>query len=121
MSRRDTPVRIRSDNATNFIGADKELQRQNSNFVNGKIADTLGTERIEWIFNCPLNPHVGGCWKRLVRSVKRSMGHALYNENLQEHSLYSLMREAENLVNSRPLTHIPLDTPTDEPITTYNN
>lgn len=58
-----------------------------------------------------------GCWERLVRSVKRAMGHALYNVNLQEHSLYSLMCEAENLVNSRPLTHVPLETPTDEPIT----
>ncbi|XP_017468804.1 PREDICTED: uncharacterized protein LOC108360867 [Rhagoletis zephyria] len=116
-SRRGIPVRIRSDKATSFIGEDNELQRQLADFDSGKIADTLANKRIESVFNTPLNPHAGGCWERLVRSVKRAMGHALYNENLQEHCLYSLMCEAENMVNSRPLTHIPIDTPTDEPIT----
>lgn len=75
-------------------------------------------ERIEWIFNCPLFPHAGGCWERLVRSIKRAMGHAsLFGEKLHEHGLYSLMCEAENIVNSRPLTHIPLDALTEEPLT----
>lgn len=117
MSRRGTPVRIRSDNGTNFVGADRELQKQLKEFDQGMIADALATKNIEWVFNCPLNPHAGGCWERLVRSVKRAMGHALFGESLHEHSLYSLMCEAENIVNSRPLTHIPLDTPTEEPLT----
>ncbi|XP_036330280.1 uncharacterized protein LOC118742367 [Rhagoletis pomonella] len=117
MCRRGIPVRIRSDNGTNFVGADRELKRQLKEFNDGKIADALVNKNVEWVFNCPSNPHAGGCWERLVRSVKRAMGHALYNENLHEHSLYHLMCEAENIVNSRPLTHIPLDTATDEPLT----
>ncbi|XP_067637293.1 uncharacterized protein [Eurosta solidaginis] len=117
MNRRGTPVRIRSDNGTNFIGADRELKRQLSELENGKIADALSKKRVEWVFNCPLNPHEGGCWERLVRSVKRGMGDTLHSESLQEHGLYSLMVEAENILNSRPLTHIPLDAPTEEPLT----
>ncbi|XP_055910693.1 uncharacterized protein LOC129945057 [Eupeodes corollae] len=117
INRRGIPVRIRSDNATCFVGADKELKRQINQWNYGVISDTLASSNIEWIFNFPLNPHAGGCWERLVRSVKRAMGWALYRENLQEHSLFSLMCEAENIVNSRPLTHIPLDTPNDEPLT----
>ncbi|XP_017468539.1 PREDICTED: uncharacterized protein LOC108360659 [Rhagoletis zephyria] len=117
MNRRGTPVRIRSDNGTNFIGADKELRRQRIDFDNGVISNALANKNIEWVFNCPLNRHAGGCWERLVRSVKRAMGHALNNENIQEHCLYSLMCEAENIVNARPLTHIPLDEHTDEPLT----
>ncbi|XP_036340844.1 uncharacterized protein LOC118750225 [Rhagoletis pomonella] len=117
MNRRGTPVRIRSDHGKNFVGADRELKRQLSDLSSEKLADALSKVGVEWVFNCPLNPHAGGCWERLVRSVKRAMGDALYNESLQEHSLYSLMCEAENIVNSRPLTHIPLDAPTDEPLT----
>ncbi|XP_017477493.1 PREDICTED: uncharacterized protein LOC108367397 [Rhagoletis zephyria] len=117
MCRRGTPVRIRSDNGTNLVGADRELKRQLMEFNNGKIANALANKNIDWVFNCPLNPHAGGCWERLVRCVKRAMGHAVHNESIQEHVLYSLMCEAENIVNSRPLTHIPLDAPTDEPLT----
>ncbi|XP_036344687.1 uncharacterized protein LOC118753918 [Rhagoletis pomonella] len=117
MCRRGTPVRIRSDNGTNFVGADRELKKQLEDFNDGKIADALSNQGIEWVFNCPLNPHVGECWERLVRSVKRAMQHALTNERLPEQTLYSGMCEAENVVNSRPLTHIPLDTPDEEPLT----
>ncbi|XP_017487262.1 PREDICTED: uncharacterized protein LOC108375628 [Rhagoletis zephyria] len=117
MNRRGTPVRIRSDNGTNFVGADRELKRQLYEFECGNIADALSKEGIQWVFNCPLNPHEGGCWERLVRSGKRAMGDVLHSESIQEHALYSLMCKAENIVNSRPLTHIPLDSPTDEPLT----
>ncbi|XP_036344982.1 uncharacterized protein LOC118754222 [Rhagoletis pomonella] len=117
MCRRGTPVRIRSDNGTNFIGADREMQRQLKDFEEGTIPDALANQNIEWVFNCPLSPQAGGCWERLVRSVKRAMKHALNSERLKEQTLYSVMCEAENVVNSRPLMHIPLDAPDEEPLT----
>ncbi|XP_036334502.1 uncharacterized protein LOC118745072 [Rhagoletis pomonella] len=46
MSRRGTPLRIRSDNAKNFIGADNELRKQLTEFNSGKIADILANDRI---------------------------------------------------------------------------
>lgn len=118
VNRRGTPVRIRSDNGKNIVGADRELKRQLKEFHQRMIVDALATKNIEWRFKCPLNLHAGRCWERLVRSVERVMGHALFWESLHDHSLYSLICEVENVVNKRPLTHIPLDTPTYEPLTT---
>lgn len=62
-------IRVRSDNGTNFIGADREM-RTVEDFLNyNKIQSELFKRGIEWIFNCLANPHSGGCWKRLVHSI----------------------------------------------------
>ncbi|XP_055918553.1 uncharacterized protein LOC129950651 [Eupeodes corollae] len=93
INRRGTPVRIRSDNGTNFIGAQKELKKEQHLFDLDRIESEATSRGIEWIFNCPLNPSSGGCWER------------------------SVLIEAENVINSRPLTDISLSTEDEEPLT----
>ncbi|XP_018791049.1 PREDICTED: uncharacterized protein LOC108970234, partial [Bactrocera latifrons] len=79
--------------------------------------DDLAVKGIEWIFNCPNNPAEGGIWERMVRCVRRVLNVTLKDVAPREHTLQSLLIEAENVVNSRLLTHLPLSSDQDEPLT----
>lgn len=114
---RGVPIRIRSDNGTNFVGASRELRDHIAIFDHAEIQRELGVKHIEWIFNCPSNPEAGGCWERLVRSVKRVLDITLKELAPKVETLRSLLLEAANIINSRPLTHLPVHGDEDEPLT----
>lgn len=61
---------------------------------------------------------MGGAWERMVRSIKTAM-HTAYDNNrkLDDEGLETLVVEAEWIVNSRPLTYLPLDTDEGEALT----
>lgn len=113
VNRRGLPVRLRSDRGTNFIGASKEMFA----YEDARIADECTRRGIEWLFNTPSNPSAGGAWERMVRSVKKVLSFTLQEKAPQIETLISLLIEAENLVNSRPLTHISIDSSDNEPLT----
>ncbi|XP_075151945.1 uncharacterized protein LOC142225974 [Haematobia irritans] len=117
VNRRGLPLVIRSDNGTNFVGVAKELQGVNNFFDNNVITSSLAGLGIKWIFNSPANPSEGGVWERLVRSVKKALFMMLKEQAPREATLHSFLIESENMVNSRPLTHLPV-TPSDpDPLT----
>lgn len=117
INRRGVPIRIRCDNGTNFVGADNELKTVDDFLDHSIIQSDLSKHKIEWIFNCPANPHAGGCWERLVQSIKKVLKYTLKDAAPQVETLRSLLIEAENIVNSRPLTHIPVTPEEEEPLT----
>ena len=49
---------------------------------------------------------MGGAWERLVRSVKEVMTGLMKDRVLTDPQLHTFLTEAENIVNSRPLTHL---------------
>ena len=52
---------------------------------------------------------MGGSWERMVHAVKTALKSTLKEMSPKEEILQTLMVEAENFVNSRPLTHMPVD------------
>lgn len=117
INRRGVPIRIRSDNGTNFIGANREILATNNFLDNSRIQSELSQKQIEWVFNCPSNPHAGGCWERMVQSVKKVLHFSLKEIAPKVETLRSYLIEAENIINSRPLTHVPVTIEEDDPIT----
>ncbi|XP_070138966.1 uncharacterized protein [Drosophila bipectinata] len=109
MSRCGPVVRIRSDNGKNFVGADREAKRFSEVFEIVQIQGELSSKGVEWIFNCPANPAEGGAWERMVQCVKKVLAHTMKELAPKEHVLQNLLIEAESIVNSRPLTHLPVD------------
>ena len=71
MARRGKPQKVFSDNGTNFVAADRELAEEIRSINSKKLRDDLVLDAIEWQFNPPHAPHMGGVWERLVRSVKK--------------------------------------------------
>ncbi|XP_055542695.1 uncharacterized protein LOC129728288 [Wyeomyia smithii] len=112
VSRRGAPLEIYSDNGTNFRGADSVLREQIQ-----KMAQTFTNTNTKWVFIPPSAPHMGGSWERMVRSVKSAMEAANVGQKLNDEGLLTLAIEAEGIVNSRPLTYLPLDSEEAEALT----
>ena len=74
-----------------------------------KITDFATSLMINWTFNPPSAPHMGGVWERLVRSVKKVLYGLVKNHILTDPQLLTLLTEAESIINSRPLTHLSED------------
>lgn len=53
---------MRSDNGTNFVGAQKELRQALAALNHSKIERTFVQEGVTWSFNTPAASHQGGVW-----------------------------------------------------------
>ncbi|XP_062558210.1 uncharacterized protein LOC134223091 [Armigeres subalbatus] len=83
-----------------------------------QLAVTFTGTTTRWIFNPPGTPHMGGAWERMVRSIKTAVETAYTNNRkLDDEALETFMVEAEAIVNSRPLTYLPLTSEESEALT----
>ncbi|XP_062533692.1 uncharacterized protein LOC134202689, partial [Armigeres subalbatus] len=113
VSRRGPPAEFYSDNGTNFQGANRVLQYQ----ISQGLFATFTSTTTKWNFIPPGAPHMGGAWERLVQSVKNAIGEAYNEGKLDDEGLQTLVVEAEHMVNSRPLTYMPLESEEAEALT----
>lgn len=104
VSRRGKCARIYSDNATNFVGAQREL----STYLT-RIDAQMAQEGIEWFFNPPAAPHFGGLWESAVKSTKFHLNRIMKETKLTIGELNTLLCQIEACVNSRPMTPISND------------
>jgi len=90
ISRRSLPNKWISDHGTNFVAL--------SHWMKNRGFD------IEYEFIVERGPWWGGCWERLIQTVKgllrRSIGKAL----LTWEQLDTVLKEAEKVINRRPIT-----------------
>ena len=68
IARRGKPIKMISDNGTNFVGADRVCKEYVAAWNKEKIEESLIQQGIRWKFNPPAAPHFGGVWERLFRS-----------------------------------------------------
>ena len=109
MARRGAVKSIRSDNGTNFVGADNELLQGWKDMDHDKIRGFLLEKRCDWITwerNPPAASHMGGVWERQIRTIRGVLTSLLHEHSarLDDEALRTLLCEAECIVNSRPLT-----------------
>lgn len=117
ISRRGQVSVMRSDNGTNFIGAERELRESLSNLNHSKIEKTMLQKGIKWIFNSPAASHQGGVWERQIRTVRRILNALLKEQSINDDCLHTIMCEVESIINNRPITSAS-DSPNDlEPLT----
>ncbi|XP_049300631.1 uncharacterized protein LOC125774532 [Anopheles funestus] len=117
IARRGKPLEMISDRGTNFVGSARKLEEAlQAVDVNAMMDEFVGPE-MKWSFNLPAAPHFGGCWERLVRSVKKVLSQFELPRKPTDEVLMSTLTEIELIVNSRPLTYVPLDDEMDTPIT----
>lgn len=122
IARRGRVKTLRSDNGTNFHGAEKELRREIENLHESGVSDGATKIGITWKFNVPGASHHGGAWERNIRTARqilqsmlKELPHCLTDESLQ-----TLFCEIESIMNQRPLTTVSND-PSDLEALTPNH
>lgn len=120
-SRRGVPAEFYSDNGTNFKGAESELKMFFDAMDKEKLRSEFTTSYTKWSFNPPASPHMGGCWERMVRTVKSILYKLMQSfRTPSDELLLTMLSQIECVVNSRPLTTVPLSSE-DEPALTPNH
>ena len=110
IARRGRPNKICSDNGTNIKGGERELREALASLNQQRITDELTQRHITWRWNPPAAAHFGGSWERLVGLVKRALSVVLGGDHISTDEILStVLCEVENMVNSRPITHVPAE------------
>ena len=123
INRRGKVRELRCDQGSNFIGAKNELEAALKEVNVDSVKNFLLTQDcdlFEFKMNVPCASHMGGIWERLIRTVRSVLAGLLddHAQQLDDETLRTLFTEAENIVNSRPLTVDNLSDPeAPEPIT----
>lgn len=106
--KRGSPDEFFSDNGTNFKGASNEMDKSLKQ-IDRECAEHIISPRIKWNFIPPSTPHMGGVWERMVKSVKQAMKVMDDGRKLTDEVLLTTLSEAEDMINTRPLTYLPQD------------
>ncbi|XP_058816087.1 uncharacterized protein LOC131679391 [Topomyia yanbarensis] len=116
VGRRGKPAHIYCDNATNFVGAQRELEELRKLFRTQVHQDAVRRQRN----TVPLHPtslsHIRwnlGSLREILKSVKTLLRKILGNAHLTESELQTALIQVESMLNSRPITPFP-DNPSDE-------
>ena len=99
------PSLILSDNHRTFISGETFLLEMQQD---PEVQEYMSSKTIKWKHQTPRSPWMGGGgghFERLVRTLKASLATAISKKLLTLEEFQTIIKEAENIVNSRPLTY----------------
>lgn len=121
-SRRSTPKKIWSDNATNFVGASRKLHEFKAFYFNDETQKKISQwcrdhKGLQWCFTPPRSPHFNGLVEAAVKSAKYHLVRLAQLESLTFPELNTVIIMVEGILNSRPLTPLSCDPADGQPLT----
>ena len=75
---------------------------------------------IDWQFNPPASPWMGGAWESSIKSIKRALKAIVRDRLFTDEALYTFLREVESILNHRPLIAVSDDIDDFESLTPYH-
>ena len=113
IARRGMVKCIYSDQGRNFVKGEDDLRKAFLNFSASTLREYGVSRGIDWKFNVPHSPHMGGAWERMVKTVKSVLKFVIRDApRLNDEIFSTLLCEVENITNGRPLTKLS-DDPND--------
>ncbi|XP_055629567.1 uncharacterized protein LOC129770634 [Toxorhynchites rutilus septentrionalis] len=110
-------MHLYSDNGKSFLDKNTEMTFF-IQFLNEIMQrNNKSSTHVQWTFNSPTIAHNEGAWERFMETIKsslKSMLNSLAPRKPNVKFLKPLLIQAEFIINSRPLTHIPVMQPEDE-------
>ena len=107
VARHGSPREILSDNASQFKLAQDTIDKLwGQVLTESDIISYSANERIKWTFIVELAPWMGGFYERLISLVKRSLRKTIGKICLTNNQLLTVLKEAEAIINSRPLVYV---------------
>ena len=107
VARHGGPREITSDNAAQFkIAADTIDKLWSQILTEEAVISHSVIERIQWKFIEELAPWMGGFYERLIELVKRSVRKTIGKLCLTNEQLLTVLKEAEAIINSRPIVYV---------------
>ena len=106
--RGDTTRVMYSDNGTNFVEANSQLQKGLKRIDQRRIVNELAPRGIEWK-HAPLASHQGGIYEAMIRLVRKNMNLIMADKRLRtltDEGLQTLLKKIEHILNCRPLTEL---------------
>lgn len=103
IARRGQVKKIRSDNGTNFVGAERELARSIHEWNQHQIQKSMLQKNVDRQCNPPAGSHHCGVWERIIRIIRKAMNSVLKEQTLDDEGLNTLMCEIEYMINDRPI------------------
>lgn len=112
-ARRGKPELIMSDNATNFVGARRQLDEMRRMLQSQQAQERVVTEAakdsIKFQFIPARSPTFGGLWEAAVKSMKYHLKRSIGMKSLFPDELETILAQIEACLNSRPLTPLSND------------
>ena len=109
ISRRGHISHIFSDNATNFIGANRELKILVDLNKDPAMIKELDDMSVKWHFIPARSPHFGGIWEINVKAVKYHLSRIIGLQTYTFEAFYTTLTQIEAIINSRPITPLSSD------------
>ena len=104
---RSVPEHIRSDNGRSFVKGNKIIQELLQKIDWTKVKNVTGQKGVKkWTFSPAYNPHHNSLAEIMVKASKKCMNMSFQDRDLTDFELLTVVKCAEGLLNSRPLTYI---------------
>ena len=116
-ARRGWPIKMLSNNGSNFIGAKKQMKKLVSQLDCDQVQRMTSNQGVTWYWNPPSTPHFGGMFEAMIKSSKRAIYAILKDPDITDEELQTRFIGVKSLMNFRPLTTLSDDL-NDEPVLT---
>ncbi|XP_055634307.1 uncharacterized protein LOC129774571 [Toxorhynchites rutilus septentrionalis] len=107
VSRRGRVFEIYCDNATAFVGADRELQTLRRDYLkqfrSTEWSSYCLSEGIQFRFIPARSPHFGGLWEAGIKSFKYHFRRTIGCRSFNMDQFHTVVAQIEAILNSRPL------------------
>ena len=106
---RGTVQRIRSDQGTNFVGAQSE---DKVDVDVDELQESMKNKGVEWIMNVPYASHMSGAWERKNASLRRVLEGTMAlmgPRKLTRDEFHTFIVESSAIVNGTPLWDVSAD------------